>query len=191
MCGCGRGRAGGGTRDVTRDVDAGGGTRAATATPVMTVPAVGGGAAAGPTRKRKPIVPLQAMVSLTIVDTAIWGPPMWRLMHYHSIRGPMTTLLTALQDGIPCPECTGHYRAWFATHPVSGADVVEWVLALHNDVTARRTGGGAAWTTAQVQAEYGPGGVYTATAAAADLVTLQPLMGSGVIAALVVLAAEP
>ena len=198
MCGCRRGGAGGwrgGTRDAgdgTRNVDAGGGgTRSVT---TMSVPAVGGaGGGGGPTRKRKPIIPLGSVVTLTIVDTAVWGPPMWRLLHYYSIRGQiaaMTTLLTALQDGIPCPECTAHYRAWFAAHPVVGAgvDLVEWVLALHNDVNARR-GTGVVWTTAQVQAEYGPGGVYTATAA--DMATVRPLMGGGVVAALDVLATVP
>lgn len=173
-------------------MDAGGdGTRSVT---TMSVPAVGGaGGGGGPTRKRKPIVPLQSVVTLTIVDTAVWGPPMWRLLHYYSIRGPvaaMVTLLTALQDGIPCPECTAHYRAWFAAHPVAGdgVDFVEWVLALHNDVNARR-GTGVVWTLGQVQAEYGPGGVYTAAAAGADMATVRPLMGGGVIAALEVLAA--
>lgn len=102
----------------------------------------------------------------------------------------MVTLLTALQDGIPCPECTAHYRAWFAAHPVAGdgVDLVAWVLALHNDVNARR-GTGVVWTTAQVQTEYGPGGVYTAEAAAVDLSTVRPLMGGGVIAALETLVA--
>lgn len=194
MCGCRRGGAGswgGGTRDA----GGGGGTRSVP-TATMTVPAASGGSGGGPTRKRKPIVPLQAMVTLTIVDTALWGPPMWRLLHYYSIRGPataMATLLTALQDGIPCPECTAHYRAWFAAHPVvgdaAGVDLVDWVLALHNDVNARR-GTGVVWTLGQVQAEYGPGGVYTATAAAgADMATVRPLMGGGVIAALEALAA--
>ena len=164
----------------------------------MTVPAAAATAtgAGGPTRKRKPIVPLQSVVTLTIVDTAVWGPPMWRLLHYYSIRGPaaaMATLLTALQDGIPCPECTAHYRAWFAAHPVTegaGVDIVDWVLALHNDVNARR-GTGIVWTTAQVQAEYGSADsvLYTAAAAAADMATVRPLMGGGVIAALDVLVA--
>ena len=162
----------------------------------MTVPAVGGAGAGGPTRKRKPIVPLQSVVTLTIVDTAIWGPPMWRLLHYYSIRGQtaaITTLLTALQDGIPCPECTAHYRAWFAAHPVAGGtgiDLVAWVLALHNDVNARR-GTGVVWSLGQVQTEYGPEGVYTAAAAGVDMATVRSLMGGGVVAALDVLATVP
>lgn len=208
MCGCRRGGAGGwgggirdaggGIRDVGSSVIrfAGGGSDGTRSVPTMSVPAVGGAGAGGggSTRKRKLIVPLGSVVTLTIVDTAMWGPPMWRLLHYYSIRGPtaaMTTLLTALQDGIPCPECTAHYRAWFAAHPVTegaGVDIVDWVLALHNDVNARR-GTGVAWTMAQVQAEYGPGGVYTAVAAGVDMVTVRPLMGGGVVAALEVLAA--
>lgn len=198
MCGCRRGGAGswgGGTRDAGGGGGGGGGGTRSLPSPTatMTVPAATG----GPTRKRKPIVPLQSTVTLTIVDTAIWGPPMWRLMHYYSIRGSpaaMATLLAALQDGIPCPECTAHYRAWFAAHPVvgdavaAGIDFVDWVLALHNDVNARR-GTGVVWTLGQVQAEYGPGGVYTDAAAGGDMSTVRSLMGGGVIAALETLAA--
>ena len=66
---------------------------------------------------------------------------MWRLLHaLAELRGTDTewpSLLAALREGLPCPECAYHYNVWYTRHPLNGADVGEWLLALHNDVNRR------------------------------------------------------
>jgi hypothetical protein len=79
-----------------------------------------------------------------------------------------------MKTGLPCQECTDHYRAWFATHPVDGS-VSLWLLALHNDVNRRR--GFPEWTAEQMLAAY-------PVVAAGSAVGLPDGLGPGLVAAL-------
>lgn len=200
MCGCrnrGGGGGGGGTRDTTRSIDSTATmfmTRAAVATPV---PGTRGVAEAAPTsappmsvvtRKRKPLIPLSmasgtTIIHLAIVDTALWGPPMWRVLHTLSLHPAVSPadireLLRVLQDGIPCPECTDHYRAWYAAKPVGDdTDVSRWIEDLHNEVNIRK--GAVTWTYEQVTSTYGSVDMAVLDA---DIAALRTKMGAGVVA---------
>jgi len=95
---------------------------------------------------------------LETVDPAIWGPPLWRFLHSTAARvgtgtgeHVWTTVLEAMKTGLPCQECTDHYRAWFTAHPVDGS-VSAWLLALHNDVNRRRQI--PEWSAEQLAAAY-------------------------------------
>jgi len=117
-----------------------------------------------------PLVVAPPPEELPIVDPALWGPHLWRFLHIASEssvcgpsrKGTWDALFTAMLTGLPCPECTEHYTAWYVAHPLvlpeQGADlraaVTEWVRALHNAVNVRR--GVAEWTAEQVLAAYGP-----------------------------------
>lgn len=91
--------------------------------------------------------------ALPIINPAIWGPPLWRLLHaLAELRGTDTDwfpLLESLREGLPCPECSFHYNAWYVSRPLtSNAGVADWLIALHNDVNRRNRK--AIWTRADV-----------------------------------------
>jgi hypothetical protein len=97
-----------------------------------------------------------------IVDPALWGPPLWRLLHTlaevagsgsgSDVSADWSRLFAALRTALPCPDCTRHYTAWYAAHPFV-SDPATWILALHNDVNRRR--GANVWTTRDVSTTYG------------------------------------
>jgi len=92
----------------------------------------------------------------TGVNTSLWGPSLWRALHTASLiasAAAMTAVATALTNSLPCPECSRHYQAWLAEHPVEGvSDMVSWFLDLHNDINLRN--GTAVWTRDDVQNTY-------------------------------------
>ena len=119
---------------------------------------------------------------LPVVDTSIWGPPLWKILHVASVfsttdaqKEAFANLLAKLLTGIPCPDCSSHYNLWYSSHPVRSVtssghrgfkrfriirmsvvtwvSLVTWVLDLHNDVNTRR--GLGTWTVDQVHAAYG------------------------------------
>ena len=104
--------------------------------------------------------------SLPVLDTSIWGPPLWNVLHCTAQYGQSRTrqslwftLLNALRTGIPCPDCSAHYNAWLNTHPLRSSlvpgtffEVNKWILDLHNDVN-RRTGK-PTWNVSQVAQTY-------------------------------------
>lgn len=70
-------------------------------------------------------VPVVPVPSLPTVDTSIWGPPLWKVLHTASVfatsdaqKGAFAAVLDALRSGIPCPECSGHFGQWHSAHPV-------------------------------------------------------------------------
>jgi hypothetical protein len=77
----------------------------------------------------------------SIINPAIWGPPLWRLLHtLAELRQTDTEwphLLSTLRSCLPCPDCSHHYNAWVDGHAIDG-DMKAWVLALHNDVNRRK-----------------------------------------------------
>lgn len=94
---------------------------------------------------------------LEVLDTAIWGPSVWRILHAAAERLPataaaLTTAIRALDGALPCPDCRKHYHAWLQAHPVDG-DLRIWLLDLHNDVNVRT--GKEPWTVDDLTATYG------------------------------------
>jgi hypothetical protein len=71
--------------------------------------------AAGPVASTRAIIP-----ALPTVDTAIWGPPLWSALHRAAHFGSddrfssnWSSVFSAMNSGLPCPDCTAHYNAWF------------------------------------------------------------------------------
>ena len=100
---------------------------------------------------------IRARERLAVISPTIWGPPLWRLLHALAEKRETDTdwpsLLRALREGLPCPECAYHYNAWYARNPLRGQGVAAWLLALHNDVNRRNKK--AAWTREAVSAAVG------------------------------------
>ena len=125
---------------------------------------------------------------LETVDPAIWGPPLWRFLHGAAAAAGTVTagsvwsnVLEAMKTGLPCQECTDHYRAWFASHPIADGSVSAWLLVLHNDVNRRR--GVPEWSAEQLAAAY-PVAAAVAAAGSAAAVGLPDGLGPGLVAAL-------
>lgn len=120
---------------------------------------------------------------LEIVDTKLWGPALWRVLHVVSIRGVTTeagrvawSMFPQELDGaLPCPECSQHYHDWMRANPLTVTDrnsARDWVLALHNQVNERRSV--PVWTADQVVATYGS---LTADDASAALTGIRQMIG--------------
>ena len=90
--------------------------------------------------------------SKPVIDTSVWGPPLWRALHIAAVfsdrmtvRHEWPALIQYLLRSLPCPDCTRHYRAWVASHrfirgnnaPDIRKQAHEWLVALHNDVNVR------------------------------------------------------
>lgn len=141
-------------------------------------------------------VPVQrttVVEELAIVDPVRWGPAMWRFLHIASEnsaasptrKGVWDVLLNAMLTGLPCPECTEHYTAWYVSHPfvipARGANVQvaarEWVRGLHNAVNVRR--GLPEWSAEAVEVVYGPGQEGGARGAAREALAAAEAEGVG------------
>jgi hypothetical protein len=106
---------------------------------------------------------------LEVLDTAIWGPSVWQILHAAAERLPATAAslgaaISALDGALPCPDCRKHYHTWLQAHPVND-DLRTWLLDLHNDVNVRT--GKAPWSADALSATYG--GPVDVTAALATL----------------------
>lgn len=102
--------------------------------------------------------PTEPSFHLPIVDTNVWGPRLWTVLHVASVAvtcGEIwPRLVEELKMGLPCPDCTTHYTAWAVAQPVTATtDMSAWFLALHNDVN-RRIGGRNGWTCEALMVTY-------------------------------------
>jgi len=92
---------------------------------------------------------------------------MWKVLHIAAqatiTKGRQTQwklILNTLLTGLPCPDCTAHYTAWYRAHPFgitlfpkrNSRQIVTWLLDLHNDVNQRT--GRPVWNAAQLDAAY-------------------------------------
>ena len=120
-----------------------------------------------PTRNKhgasRPAAPVAAAVTVAhmvddgIIDPAIWGPSLWKVLHTLAVKAAgdasWPTVLDALRSALPCPECSYHYNAWGKRFPVTKSiDVGEWLLNLHNDVNRRTRR--QPWTAAMISDTY-------------------------------------
>ena len=128
--------------------------------------------------RRRPAPPSKTRTGLTIVDTAVWGAPLWKALHTAAAGAPASwpAIPAALRDSLPCPDCDAHYNAWYAARPppVDPTAAAQWLLDLHNDVNSRR--GIPVWTLDQVLARY-PATPDAVAAARAALATLNGVIG--------------
>ena len=116
-----------------------------------------------------PVIPLET------VDTSVWGAMLWKILHIAAHRSSSRVIVSgwrvvidAMKTGLPCPDCSAHYNAWYRSHPLrfglmpnmaQGA-IIRWVLDLHNDVNRRTEK--PIWNTHQVAAKYGGESIATA-----------------------------
>jgi len=136
--------------------------------------------------------PVAIEASLPIVDTSIWGPPLWQVLHTASVftrnRRQIDlwrALVAALKTGLPCPDCSAHYNAWTASHILRFSmvgdgirePVIRWFLTLHNDVNQRLPTPVGPWTIQQVMNAYGGDRTARLVIAMSALQSLQGIIG--------------
>lgn len=148
---------------------------------------------------------------LATVDTSVWGAILWRALHAASMAADNRSQIDAwhgvaeaLRTGLPCPDCSAHYNAWYNAHPLKFSAVVAptrlmnpmararvrrtapapiqattvgWVLDLHNNVNQRL--GKPEWSFDQVMSAYGD-----KAAAKAALQALRGVIGDNLFDAL-------
>lgn len=146
-------------------------------------------------------VPLTKVAApvLPTVDTSVWGAPLWSVLHgaaagasSRAFAAQWNNILSALRTGLPCPDCSAHFNAWYETHPLKWSlipfrgspHIVRWFLDLHNDVNLRT--GRPVWTITQLNAVYSG---KEAAAAKAALASLQGIIGPDLFSALATLLA--
>ena len=80
----------------------------------------------------------------------IWGPHIWRTIHYISLGYPETpslndkqiykNFITSLKDVLPCAMCRKHFTELLTTHPLteqvlsSKTNLIKWCIDAHNIV---------------------------------------------------------
>jgi hypothetical protein len=60
--------------------------------------------------------------TLPTVDTSIWGPPLWIVLHTLSLvatdKNMWYAITNALKTDLPCPDCSEHYNTWVQSNPL-------------------------------------------------------------------------
>ena len=60
--------------------------------------------------------------TLPTVDTSIWGPPLWIVLHTLSLvatdKAMWINITNALKTDLPCPDCSDHYNSWVRSNPL-------------------------------------------------------------------------
>ncbi len=124
-------------------------------------------------RSAPQITPRSLPVELS-VDTALWGPTLWRILHtlaefsdrYDVLIYWSEVINDIMRSALPCPECRGHYNSWVTAHPlilpmdgITAANlrtaVRQWLLNLHNNVNTTKSTPTPTWTEAQLTPAYG------------------------------------
>lgn len=86
------------------------------------------------------------------IEPSIWGPSLWRTMHFICFGAPTNvtseqlaryrSFFNALPDVIPCQTCADHLAGTLASQPLmdkvtTGKELFEWSVDLHNAVNER------------------------------------------------------
>jgi len=86
-----------------------------------------------------PVAP--TVPTLATVDTSVWGPDLWLILHVMSVLSTtdaqkklVADVLSALRSGIPCPDCSAHYNSWYEAHPLQ---VTTSVTSGYNGASSR------------------------------------------------------
>jgi hypothetical protein len=84
----------------------------------------------------------------------MWGPALWRVLHFsaerigtkslHRLpqeeRRLWSNLLTNLRYSLPCPQCKKHYQQYYSLHPITSftkEEIRMWLYHLHQSVNER------------------------------------------------------
>ena len=84
------------------------------------------------------------------IDPTIWGPPLWKFMHYFTLSYPenptedekdtLVNFFETIGDSIPCEKCRYNFSQHVEKMPLteeileSNVKVVRWLFDLHNEV---------------------------------------------------------
>jgi len=83
------------------------------------------------------------------MDPRIWGPPLWKSVHYIALGYPenpteidkqrFKIFFTNLHHVIPCQKCSDHYRKHMSSIPIEpylsdSGDLFAWTVKMHNKV---------------------------------------------------------
>jgi hypothetical protein len=84
------------------------------------------------------------------IDPTIWGPPLWKFMHYFTLSYPenptedekdtLVKFFETIGDTIPCEKCRYNFSQHLEKMPIteeileSNVKVVRWLFDLHNEV---------------------------------------------------------
>lgn len=117
-------------------------------------------------------------VPLDVIDTSVWGPIIWRVLHVLSLLAQGAAVWVgvpkALDGALPCPDCRKHYHEWLTTNPLTAyASPAAWVLALHNAVNERLER--PVWSMDEVTKYYGS---YSRQDVVTALEAVQGMIGS-------------
>ena len=101
------------------------------------------------------------------MDTTIWGPPFWFILHTISINYPEKPtyvekqqhllFFESLKTILPCEICRGHYKDFLKNKPLSpyldsNKALMKWVLECHNNVN--KINGEKVWTFEEMKKYY-------------------------------------
>lgn len=84
------------------------------------------------------------------IDPVLWGPSLWRGMHYITLGYPdnpsreqkyeMLTFFTVIKNLLPCSTCRNNFAEHLDKRPLtndiidSKSKLVNWLIQIHNDV---------------------------------------------------------
>ena len=81
------------------------------------------------------------------MEPNIWGPGAWLFLHSITFQYPdnpteldkenYKTFFESLQEVLPCPSCSEHYRNNLNKFPIrveSKDELIEWLIDIHNEV---------------------------------------------------------
>ena len=88
-----------------------------------------------------------------MTSPTVWGPHIWKTIHYISLGYPETpslndkqiykNFITSLKDVLPCAMCRKHFNELLTTHPLteqvlsSKINLINWCIDAHNLVNIR------------------------------------------------------
>jgi hypothetical protein len=86
------------------------------------------------------------------IDPTIWGPYLWKFMHYLTLAYPdnptdadkdnLYNFFDSIKEVIPCEKCRYNFQVHLETTPLSeeilmdNVEVIKWLFNLHNKVNA-------------------------------------------------------
>lgn len=84
------------------------------------------------------------------IDPTIWGPPLWKFMHYFTLSYPenpteedkdnLYNFFLTIQTVLPCEKCRYNFKSHLEKTPLteeimsSNIKVVRWLFDIHNEV---------------------------------------------------------
>lgn len=108
------------------------------------------------------------MNNMNNINPNLWGPSMWKTLHYITISYPnnptdqdkqnMKTFFQSISNVLPCEKCRAHFAQHLTKYPLtdnvlsSRYNLVNWLINVHNEVNAMNNK--RQWTYEQVMDYY-------------------------------------